>query len=92
MLLFYKKQPNDFHSKSMNGCNENTELNFVKTNLGKSYWSFKVRPQGKPFQVETQPKLNVLKIFIWRPGCHINFTCIFNLLHYYCNSTSSKSS
>ena len=89
MLPLYKNQPIDFHCKSMSWCqfNGNTGLKLVKWNSWKSCWCFKVRPWGKPFQLPTQPKLNVLKTFIWHPGRHMNLLCMFNLLHCYLDST-----
>ena len=33
--------------------------------------------------MDTQPKLNMLKTFIWCPGRHMNVLRIFNLLHYH---------
>ena len=89
MLPLYMNQPTDFHCKSTSRClfNGNTGLKLVKWNSWKSRWSFKVRLRGKPFQVDKQPKLNVLKIFIWCPGRQMNVLCMFNLLHYWWDST-----
>ena len=79
MLPVYKNQPTDFFCKSLSRClfNENTGLKLVKWNSWKSCWSFKFRPQGKPFQGKTQPKLNIFKTFKWRPGHDMNILCIF---------------
>lgn len=85
MLPLYRNQLIDFHCKSISQCllNGNTEL--VKLNSWRSCWFFKVRPWQKPFQVDTQPKLNILNTFIWRPGRQINV-----LLHCYRDFHFSK--
>ena len=88
MLPLHRNGPIDFHCKSISQLlfNGNTWLKSVKWNSWKSGWSFKVRPRSKPFYVDTQPKLNVLKTFIWRTGRYMNVICMFNLLYCYRDS------
>ena len=91
MLPLCNSQPIEFHCKSINQClfNESTGLKSFEThkNLAgvSSRW-------GKPFQKDTQPKLNVLKTFISCPRRHMNILCMFNLLCYYRDSTSPQRS